>query len=104
MTNDRPSDRGQASAPAPPCAAPVAGPRRPPLADRGRQQRVFTPIPRREGRPMGLLHSIRRDIQAARERDPAATSTLEVILAYPGFHARELHRLAHTLHTHRLRL
>jgi serine O-acetyltransferase len=53
---------------------------------------------------MGLLHSIRRDIEAAKERDPAATSTLEVILAYPGFHARQLHRLAHTLHTHRLRL
>ncbi|MEE8347912.1 MAG: serine O-acetyltransferase [Dehalococcoidia bacterium] len=53
---------------------------------------------------MGLLHSIRRDIEAAKERDPAATSTLEVVLAYPGFHARQLHRLAHTLHTHRLRL
>jgi serine O-acetyltransferase len=47
---------------------------------------------------MSLLNSIRRDIQAARERDPAAISTLEVILAYPGFHARQLHRLAHALH------
>ena len=53
---------------------------------------------------MGLLHSIRRDIEAAKDRDPAATSTLEVMLTYPGFHARQLHRLAHTLHTHRLRL
>ena len=53
---------------------------------------------------MGLLYSIRRDIEAAKERDPAATSTLEVILAYPGFHARQLHRLAHTLHSHHLRL
>jgi serine O-acetyltransferase len=49
---------------------------------------------------MSLLKSIGRDIQAARERDPAASSSLEVILAYPGFHARQLHRLAHTLHTH----
>ncbi len=53
---------------------------------------------------MGLLQSIRSDIQAAKERDPAATSTLEVIFAYPGFHARQLHRLAHTFHTHGLRL
>jgi len=47
---------------------------------------------------VSLLESIRRDIRAARERDPAATSNLEVILAYPGFHARQLHRLAHALH------
>ena len=53
---------------------------------------------------MGLLQSIRGDIQAAKERDPAATSTLEVIFTYPGFHARQLHRLAHTLHTRGLRL
>ncbi|MCH8920667.1 MAG: serine O-acetyltransferase [Chloroflexi bacterium] len=53
---------------------------------------------------MGLLQSIRNDIQAAKERDPAATSTLEIIFAYPGFHARQLHRLAHTLHTRGLRL
>jgi serine O-acetyltransferase len=53
---------------------------------------------------MGLLQSIRRDIQAARDRDPAATSTLEVILAYPGFHARQLHRVAHALHKRGLRL
>ena len=53
---------------------------------------------------MGLLQSIRGDIQAAKDRDPAATSTLEVIFTYPGFHARQLHRLAHTLHNSRLRL
>jgi len=53
---------------------------------------------------MGLLDSIRRDIQAARARDPAATSDLEVILTYPGFHARQLHRLAHTLHGQGFRL
>ena len=53
---------------------------------------------------MGLLQSIRGDIQAAKDRDPAATSTLEVIFTYPGFHARQLHRLAHTLHTRGLRL
>ena len=48
---------------------------------------------------MSLLKRIGRDIQAARQRDPAASGNLEVILAYPGFHARQSHRLAHTLHT-----
>ncbi|MCH7488894.1 MAG: serine O-acetyltransferase [Chloroflexi bacterium] len=47
---------------------------------------------------MGLLRQIERDIKAARERDPAAVSDLEVILTYPGFHARQIHRLAHALH------
>jgi serine O-acetyltransferase len=47
---------------------------------------------------MGLLDQIKGDIQAARERDPAAISDLEVMLTYPGFHARQVHRLAHALH------
>lgn len=32
------------------------------------------------------------------DRDPAATNWLEVVLFYPGFHARTLHRLANALH------
>lgn len=51
---------------------------------------------------MSLLRSIRRDIEAAKDRDPAATSTIAILLTYPGFHARQLHRLAHTLHTYRI--
>ena len=46
---------------------------------------------------MSLITSIRKDIKAVFEHDPAAVSTFEVLLAYPGFHARQLHRLAHTL-------
>jgi serine O-acetyltransferase len=53
---------------------------------------------------MSLIKSIIRDIQAARERDPAAVSNLEVILAYPGFHARQFHRLAHGLYKLRVPL
>ncbi len=53
---------------------------------------------------MGLLQEIKGDIKAARQRDPAARSDLEVILTYPGFHARQMHRLAHTLHRHGFRL
>ncbi len=47
---------------------------------------------------MSIIQNINKDIKAALERDPASHSTLEVILTYPGFHARELHRIAHTLH------
>jgi serine O-acetyltransferase len=46
---------------------------------------------------MGLFTSIRKDIKAVFDHDPAAINTLEVLLAYPGFHARQSHRLAHTL-------
>jgi serine O-acetyltransferase len=47
---------------------------------------------------MSVFQSIRRDIQAALDRDPAAANWLEVVLSYPGFHARELHRLTYGLH------
>ena len=53
---------------------------------------------------MGLVMDIKGDIGAARSRDPAATSAIEVMLAYPGFHARQIHRLAHWLHGRRLSL
>lgn len=45
-----------------------------------------------------LVRSIRRDVNAALDRDPAAKSVLEVVLTYPGFHARQIHRVAHSLH------
>jgi len=41
--------------------------------------------------------SLRRDVAAVRERDPAARSTAEVVLCYPGLHAVWGHRLAHRL-------
>ena len=47
---------------------------------------------------MSLIASIRRDIKATFEHDPAAINILEILLAYPGFHARQFHRVAHTLH------
>ena len=47
---------------------------------------------------MSFIASLKRDIKTAFEHDPAAVSTLEVLLAYPGFHARQFHRLAHTLY------
>ena len=44
-----------------------------------------------------MLKAIRHDIQAAKERDPARPTTLEVVLAYPGVHAIWGHRLSHWL-------
>ncbi|MPV38313.1 serine O-acetyltransferase EpsC [Georgenia subflava] len=37
------------------------------------------------------------DLQAARRRDPAARTLLEVALAYPGVHALWIHRVAHRM-------
>ena len=42
---------------------------------------------------------IKDDLAAAQERDPAATSKLEVILTYAGFHAMLAYRIAHRFHT-----
>ncbi len=62
-------------------------------------------MPRR--RPHGWLataaRSLRRDIEVARERDPAATSLTEILLCYPGLHALWMHRGAHALYQRGLR-
>ncbi len=46
---------------------------------------------------MQLIRNIKKDIRAVFEHDPAVRNTWEVIFVYPGFHARQFHRLAHTL-------
>ena len=49
----------------------------------------------------GLRHiadSIKDDVAAVKERDPAARSDAEVLLLYPGVHALMAYRVAHTLH------
>ncbi len=51
---------------------------------------------------MSLIRSIKNDIEAVFRNDPAANNVLEILLAYPGFHARELHRIAHTLYRWRI--
>lgn len=51
---------------------------------------------------MSLFFSIRNDIKTIYQCDPAASNTLEILLAYPGFHARQFHRLAHTLYRWRI--
>jgi serine O-acetyltransferase len=50
---------------------------------------------------IGLLSrigaSMRRDLDVAKERDPAARSTAELVLTYPGLHAVWFHRAAHRM-------
>ena len=41
---------------------------------------------------------VESDVQAAYEGDPAATSPMEVVMAYPGLYAVAIHRLAHELY------
>ncbi len=48
--------------------------------------------------------TLQRDIQSVFERDPAARSTLEILLCYPGLHAIWAHRVTHWLWTHEWRL
>jgi serine O-acetyltransferase len=42
-----------------------------------------------------MFRMIRADIQSVYDRDPAARSTLEILLTYPGLHAIWFHRLNH---------
>ncbi len=51
-----------------------------------------------------MFQTLRRDIQAVFDRDPAARTLFEVLLCYPGLHAIWLHRLAHWCWTHGLKL
>ena len=46
---------------------------------------------------MPKLTQIAQDLQAVFERDPAATSRLEVFLTYSGFHALLAYRISHWL-------
>ncbi len=45
-----------------------------------------------------FFRTIKEDINAVFERDPAAKSFIEVLLCYPGLHAVIIHRISHTLY------
>lgn len=53
---------------------------------------------------MNFIDRMREDIQAVFDRDPAARTTLEVVLTYSGLHAIWFHRIAHFLWQHDLKL
>ncbi|MFB2596253.1 serine O-acetyltransferase EpsC [Herbiconiux sp. P17] len=49
---------------------------------------------RERGAGPGLIARLREDVLAARTHDPAARTSLEVVLAYPGVHAVWAYRVA----------
>ena len=53
---------------------------------------------------MSLFYRVRDDIASIKERDPAARTSLEVLLCYPGLWAVWIHRVSHWLWRHKLRL
>jgi len=46
---------------------------------------------------VSLLDTLREDLETVFKKDPAARSTAEVLLCYPGLHALWMHRVAHAL-------
>lgn len=52
---------------------------------------------------LAFFQSVRDDIRAVFERDPAARSYLEVLFCYPGLHALWFHRFNHWLWNHGFR-
>jgi serine O-acetyltransferase len=58
------------------------------------------PIVKKSRGVTGYFKMIRQDIASALERDPAARSSLEILLLYPGLHAVWIHRISHWLWMH----
>jgi serine O-acetyltransferase len=51
-----------------------------------------------------MFRHVIMDVRAAKERDPAARSSLEILLTYSGLHAIWYHRINHWLFRHGMRL
>lgn len=49
-----------------------------------------------------MFEHIKSDIESVKRRDPAARSTLEILLTYSGLHAVLMYRAAHWFYTKRL--
>ena len=50
-----------------------------------------------------IFDRIREDVQAVKERDPAARSFFEIFFLYPGVKAIRMHRRAHFFYKHNLK-
>lgn len=50
-----------------------------------------------------MFNTLRKDIKAVFDRDPAAQSVLEILIAYPGLQAIRAHRIAHWFWTHNMK-
>ena len=51
-----------------------------------------------------MFDNLKAEIKAIKEKDPAARSTLEIFLCYPGFWALLMHRVSHWLWIHSFKL
>lgn len=51
---------------------------------------------------MGFIADLKELVKAAKERDPAAVSTAEIVLTYSGVHAIINHRIAHWWWKHKV--
>ena len=49
-----------------------------------------------------MFEKIKEDIRMVKEKDPAARTSIEVILAYSGLHAVIFHRIAHWFYLKKL--
>lgn len=54
-----------------------------------------------QGKDIHMISAIRQDLKSIFDRDPAARSTLEVLVCYPGFQAVWGHRIAHWFWKHK---
>ena len=50
-----------------------------------------------------MFDRLREDIQTVKDRDPAATSVLEILFLYPGLKAIRRHRVAHWFFKHNMK-
>ena len=50
-----------------------------------------------------LFDRLREDIQTVKDRDPAATSVLEILFLYPGLKAIRRHRVSHWFFKHNMK-
>lgn len=53
---------------------------------------------------VNALSWIKRAVAATKKNDPAARTTIEILLTYPGIHALFWHRVSHFLYQHRFYL
>lgn len=51
-----------------------------------------------------MFNKLQEEIKSIKQKDPAARSTLEIFLCYPGFYALQFHRFSHFLWKHGLKL
>ncbi len=51
---------------------------------------------------MGMISELKELVSSAREKDPAATNTFEIIMTYSGVHAILNHRVANWMYRHRI--